>query len=155
MRARGPLERVRARGPPPHVSSLLVGSGRVTTDDVMWRWRVNVHAGGNKRLYRAVDFKRKVLDTVGTVVRLEYDPNRCGCHVLSCCRVLTVVCCHVRWNSPHVLNYLVPCCCAYVCISGMYVRCLCVCMCVHVCMDRCTHACLYVNVCTNLCMCVE
>jgi len=32
--------------------------------------------GGHKRSYRLVDFKRKKHDVVGTVERLEYDPNR-------------------------------------------------------------------------------
>jgi large subunit ribosomal protein L2 len=41
--------------------------GRITT-----RHR----GGGHKRLYRMIDFKRKILDTPGVVQRLEYDPNR-------------------------------------------------------------------------------
>ncbi|MBL3570353.1 50S ribosomal protein L2 [Rhodovulum sp. BSW8] len=32
--------------------------------------------GGAKRLYRIVDFKRTKFDVVGTVERIEYDPNR-------------------------------------------------------------------------------
>jgi len=32
--------------------------------------------GGHKRTYRVIDFKRRKLDVVGTVERLEYDPNR-------------------------------------------------------------------------------
>ncbi|WP_181705220.1 50S ribosomal protein L2 [Chthonobacter rhizosphaerae] len=32
--------------------------------------------GGHKRSYRMVDFKRRKLDVVATVERLEYDPNR-------------------------------------------------------------------------------
>ncbi len=32
--------------------------------------------GGHKRRYRMVDFKRNKFDVVGTVERLEYDPNR-------------------------------------------------------------------------------
>ncbi|HEY8596009.1 MAG TPA: 50S ribosomal protein L2 [Devosiaceae bacterium] len=32
--------------------------------------------GGHKRSYRIVDFKRTKFDVVGTVERLEYDPNR-------------------------------------------------------------------------------
>ena len=32
--------------------------------------------GGHKRLYRTIDFKRNKFDVVGTVERLEYDPNR-------------------------------------------------------------------------------
>src|SRR5690606_7578230 len=41
--------------------------GRVTT-----RFR----GGGHKRTYRVIDFKRRKFDVVGTVERLEYDPNR-------------------------------------------------------------------------------
>ena len=32
--------------------------------------------GGHKRTYRMVDFKRRKLDVVGKVERIEYDPNR-------------------------------------------------------------------------------
>ncbi|KJV08223.1 50S ribosomal protein L2 [Elstera litoralis] len=32
--------------------------------------------GGHKRRYRLVDFKRRKFDMIGTVERLEYDPNR-------------------------------------------------------------------------------
>ena len=32
--------------------------------------------GGHKRRYRIVDFKRRKFDVVGTIERLEYDPNR-------------------------------------------------------------------------------
>jgi large subunit ribosomal protein L2 len=32
--------------------------------------------GGHKRSYRLIDFKRRKFDVVGTVERLEYDPNR-------------------------------------------------------------------------------
>jgi len=42
-------------------------NGRVTV-----RWR----GGGHKRAYRLIDFKRRKLDIVGTIERLEYDPNR-------------------------------------------------------------------------------
>ena len=41
--------------------------GRITT-----RFR----GGGHKQAYRVVDFKRRKFDVVGTVERLEYDPNR-------------------------------------------------------------------------------
>jgi large subunit ribosomal protein L2 len=34
------------------------------------------HAGGHKRAYRIVDFKRRKWDMPATVERLEYDPNR-------------------------------------------------------------------------------
>src|SRR5215213_3985925 len=32
--------------------------------------------GGHKRSYRIIDFKRRKADVVGTVERIEYDPNR-------------------------------------------------------------------------------
>ena len=32
--------------------------------------------GGNRRKYRIIDFKRQKFDVVGTVLTLEYDPNR-------------------------------------------------------------------------------
>ena len=41
--------------------------GRITTRHI---------GGGHKRSYRLVDFKRRKFDVVGTVERLEYDPNR-------------------------------------------------------------------------------
>ena len=41
--------------------------GRIT----MWH-----RGGGHKRTYRMIDFKRRKYDMVGTVERLEYDPNR-------------------------------------------------------------------------------
>ena len=37
---------------------------------------VRHQGGGNKRKYRIVDFRRDKLDVPGTVLRLEYDPNR-------------------------------------------------------------------------------
>src|SRR5579875_2850338 len=43
------------------------GGGRVA---------VRFRGGGAKRLYRTIDFKRRKFDVVGTVERLEYDPNR-------------------------------------------------------------------------------
>ncbi|WP_424980992.1 50S ribosomal protein L2 [Maritalea sp. S77] len=42
-------------------------SGRIT---------MRRQGGGVKRAYRIVDFKRRKYDVVGTVERLEYDPNR-------------------------------------------------------------------------------
>ncbi|WP_330083419.1 50S ribosomal protein L2 [Methylocystis iwaonis] len=42
-------------------------NGRVT---------VRFRGGGHKQTYRLVDFKRRKLDVVGKVERLEYDPNR-------------------------------------------------------------------------------
>src|ERR1700739_977032 len=40
------------------------------------RITVRFRGGGHKQSYRIVDFKRRKLDVVGTVERLEYDPNR-------------------------------------------------------------------------------
>jgi large subunit ribosomal protein L2 len=40
------------------------------------RIAVRFRGGGAKRLYRTIDFKRRKFDVVGTVERLEYDPNR-------------------------------------------------------------------------------
>src|SRR5580700_1332978 len=40
------------------------------------RIAVRFRGGGAKRLYRKIDFKRRKFDLVGTVERLEYDPNR-------------------------------------------------------------------------------
>ena len=40
------------------------------------RIAVRFRGGGAKRLYRMIDFKRRKFDAVGTVERLEYDPNR-------------------------------------------------------------------------------
>ena len=41
--------------------------GRITTRH---------HGGGNRQKYRVIDFKRNKRDVEGTVLRLEYDPNR-------------------------------------------------------------------------------
>jgi large subunit ribosomal protein L2 len=40
------------------------------------RIAVRFRGGGAKKLYRKVDFKRRKWNVVGTVQRLEYDPNR-------------------------------------------------------------------------------
>jgi large subunit ribosomal protein L2 len=40
------------------------------------RITVRHHGGGNRRKYRIIDFKRDKKDAEGTVLRLEYDPNR-------------------------------------------------------------------------------
>ncbi|OBZ96349.1 50S ribosomal protein L2 [Pararhizobium polonicum] len=40
------------------------------------RITVRFQGGGHKRTYRLIDFKRRKFDVEGTVVRLEYDPNR-------------------------------------------------------------------------------
>ena len=36
--------------------------------------------GGNKRLYRIIDFKRRLDDVTGNVLEIQYDPNR-TCHI--------------------------------------------------------------------------
>jgi large subunit ribosomal protein L2 len=46
--------------------------GRNNTGRITARRR----GGGHKRRYRMIDFKRNKFDVVGTVERLEYDPNR-------------------------------------------------------------------------------
>ncbi len=46
--------------------------GRNNTGRITARRR----GGGHKRRYRIIDFKRNKFDVVGTVERLEYDPNR-------------------------------------------------------------------------------
>ena len=46
--------------------------GRNNTGRITVRFR----GGGHKQTYRIIDFKRRKLDVVGTVERLEYDPNR-------------------------------------------------------------------------------
>jgi len=40
--------------------------------------RITVHhqGGGNKKLYRKIDFKRDLLNVQGVITRIEYDPNR-------------------------------------------------------------------------------
>jgi len=53
---------------------LTKSGGRNNTGRITARRR----GGGHKRLYRVVDFKRRKFDVVGTVERLEYDPNRTG-----------------------------------------------------------------------------
>ena len=40
------------------------------------RITVRHRGGGNKRKYRIIDFKRDKMDVEGTVLRIEYDPNR-------------------------------------------------------------------------------
>ena len=46
--------------------------GRNNTGRITARYQ----GGGHKRTYRKIDFKRRKFDAVGTVERLEYDPNR-------------------------------------------------------------------------------
>ena len=41
----------------------------------------NMSGGGHKKMYRLVDFYRKKFDVLGTVERIEYDPNR-SCYIM-------------------------------------------------------------------------
>ena len=47
-------------------------SGRNNTGKITIRHR----SGGAKKKYRVINFKRNTMDVLGTVERLEYDPNR-------------------------------------------------------------------------------
>ena len=51
---------------------LTKNGGRNNTGRITMRRK----GGGAKRLYRIVDFKRRLWDVEGTVERIEYDPNR-------------------------------------------------------------------------------
>ena len=54
------------------VEVLKKNSGRNSYGRITVRHR----GGGNRRKYRIIDFKRDKFDVEGTVVRIEYDPNR-------------------------------------------------------------------------------
>ncbi len=54
------------------VETLKKHSGRNSYGHITVRHQ----GGGNKKKYRIVDFRRDKLDVPGTVLRLEYDPNR-------------------------------------------------------------------------------
>ncbi|WP_140985609.1 50S ribosomal protein L2 [Asticcacaulis tiandongensis] len=54
------------------VEGLTKSGGRGAGGRIAVRFR----GGGAKKLYRIIDFKRRKFDVVGTVERLEYDPNR-------------------------------------------------------------------------------
>ena len=54
------------------VEGLTKSGGRSSNGRITVRFR----GGGAKRLYRIIDFKRRKFDVVGTVDRIEYDPNR-------------------------------------------------------------------------------
>jgi len=51
---------------------LTKSAGRNNTGRITARRR----GGGHKQTYRIIDFKRRKFDAVGTIERLEYDPNR-------------------------------------------------------------------------------
>lgn len=56
--------------------SLLRQKTRISGRNNKGRMTVRRRGGGHKRRYRIIDFKRDKCDISGTVVRLEYDPNR-------------------------------------------------------------------------------
>ena len=56
--------------------SLTVGLKKKGGRNNLGRITVRHQGGGAKRLYRKIDFKRQKLDTIATVERIEYDPNR-------------------------------------------------------------------------------
>ena len=58
------------------VKSLTEGKASKGGRNNAGRVTVRFRGGGHKQAYRLVDFKRRKLDVVGKVERLEYDPNR-------------------------------------------------------------------------------
>jgi large subunit ribosomal protein L2 len=56
--------------------SLVEGKSNSGGRNNKGRTTIRFRGGGHKRLYRLVDFKRNKVDVPGTVVQLEYDPNR-------------------------------------------------------------------------------
>jgi len=58
------------------VEPLVKTGGRNHHGVVTSRFR----GGGNKRLYRIIDFKRRLDDVPGKVLEIQYDPNR-TCHI--------------------------------------------------------------------------
>ncbi len=58
------------------VKSLTEGLGKKGGRNNAGRITARRRGGGHKRLYRAIDFKRRKFDVPAKVLRLEYDPNR-------------------------------------------------------------------------------
>ena len=56
--------------------SLVEGKTKSGGRGASGRIAVRFRGGGAKQLYRVIDFKRRKFDVVGTVQRIEYDPNR-------------------------------------------------------------------------------
>ena len=56
--------------------SLIEPINKINGRNSYGRITVRHRGGGNKRKYRIIDFKRDKTDVTGTVLRLEYDPNR-------------------------------------------------------------------------------
>ena len=62
------------------VKSLTVGQRRASGRNHHGVITAKHHGGGNKRLYRFIDFKRQKDGMPATVLGIEYDPNR-SCHI--------------------------------------------------------------------------
>ena len=60
--------------------SLLVANHRAKGRNNQGRITIRHKGGGHKRRYRLIDFKRNLLNTKGTVMSIEYDPNR-NCNI--------------------------------------------------------------------------
>ena len=58
------------------LKALTVGKSEKGGRNNVGRTTVRFRGGGHKQSYRIVDFKRRKVDVVGKVERLEYDPNR-------------------------------------------------------------------------------
>ena len=58
------------------VKRLTVGLTKTGGRNNYGRITARRRGGGHKRSYRIIDFKRTKFDVIGTVERLEYDPNR-------------------------------------------------------------------------------
>src|SRR5271169_3800079 len=58
------------------LKALTVGKSEKGGRNNAGRITVRFRGGGHKQSYRVVDFKRRKLDVVGKVERVEYDPNR-------------------------------------------------------------------------------
>lgn len=56
--------------------SLLVSLKKTSGRNNQGKITVRHHGGGNRKKYRLIDFKRRKDGIVGTVVGIEYDPNR-------------------------------------------------------------------------------
>jgi len=56
--------------------SLVVANHRANGRNNQGRITIRHKGGGHKRKYRLIDFKRNKYDIKGTVMSIEYDPNR-------------------------------------------------------------------------------
>ena len=60
--------------------SLLVSNHRAKGRNNQGRITIRHKGGGHKRRYRLIDFKRNLMDVKGTVMSIQYDPNR-NCNI--------------------------------------------------------------------------